>query len=194
MNFIAVSSSRGTTLQAVIDRMQDGSLQAECLGLVTDKADRGCAAKAKAAGIPVRVVERSKNEDRSAYAIRLDAALKDLGVNQHTIVALIGWMWILPEEFVSAHSLINIHPALLPKYGGDGMYGLHVHQAVLDSGDTETGITIHPVDAGVDTGEILLQKTCPVLPGDTPETLQARVQELEKQWYPEVLAMMDSAK
>ena len=76
--------------------------------------------------------------------------------------------------------IINVHPALLPKFGGEGMYGLHVHEAVLQSGDKESGVTFHLMDGGVDTGKILLQKRCKVERGDTPETLQKRVQELQK--------------
>jgi phosphoribosylglycinamide formyltransferase 1 len=177
MTFIVLSSSRGTTFQAVIDRLQDGSLKATCLGLIADKPDRGCVTKAKTAGIPVRVADTE----------HLSSAITELGGDAETVIALMGWMWILPETFVRAHTVINVHPALLPKHGGEGMYGRHVHEAVLKAGDKESGITIHRVDAGVDTGEILLQKTCPVLPDDTAETLQARVQELEKEWYPKFL-------
>ncbi len=104
-----------------------------------------------------------------------------------------GWMWIHTPWFIKQHEgkILNVHPALLPKYGGKGMYGHHVHDAVLKSGDKETGMTIHVMDSGVDTGKILLQKTCPVLPDDDASTLQERVQELEKEWYPKVLEMIE---
>ncbi len=191
MDFIVLSSSRGTTFQAVIDRMRDGSLGARCLGLVTDRADRACLDKARAAGLPSRVVERNEGEEREAYAVRLAGAAEELGaLHGKTVVAALGWMWILPEAFVRQFPVINVHPALLPRHGGRGMYGSRVHESVLAAKDSESGITIHLMDAGVDTGETLLQKTCPVLPGDTPAALQARVQELEKEWYPKMLEMV----
>ena len=191
MDFVVLSSSRGTTFQAVIDRMKDGSLTAQCLGLVTDRADRGCSEKARAAGIAVSVVEKREGESREAYDRRLDEAI--LGSSSGpAVIAALGWMSILSPWFINKWSdrIINVHPALLPKYGGAGMYGDKVHQAVLASGDTESGITIHFMDEGVDTGKVLLLKKCPVLPGDTVESLKERVQGLEKEWYPKVLQMM----
>ncbi len=116
--------------------------------------------------------------------------MEELGADASTVIAALGWMWILPRSFVEKFHVLNVHPALLPKYGGEGMYGSHVHEAVLKAGDAQSGISIHLMDSGVDTGKILLQKTCPVLPDDTPQTLQARVQELEKEWYPRVLEMI----
>ena len=87
-----------------------------------------------------------------------------------------------------------MHPAMLPKFGGKNMYGDRVHQAVLDAGERESGITIHLMDEEVDTGKILLQKTCPVLPGDTVESLKARVQGLEREWYPRLLQMIEKGQ
>ncbi len=85
--------------------------------------------------------------------------------------------------------IVNVHPSLLPKYPG-----VHSLQEALDAGDSQTGMTIHVIDDGVDTGNILLQKTCPILPGDTLETLKAREQELEKEWYPRVLEMIEKGE
>ncbi len=194
MFFIALSSSRGTTFQAILDRIADGSLTMKCLGLVTDRSDRGCIDKAKAANIPVSIVERVSGESKEDYERKLNRAIDELRDNvpsDDVLLAAVGWMWILSPNFTKAWRIINVHPALLPKYGGKGMYGHHVHDAVLASGDKESGVSIHLMDHGVDTGKILLQKTCPVLPDDTPETLQARVQELEKEWYPRVLQMIE---
>lgn len=195
MEFIVLSSSRGTTFQAVIDRMKDGSLTANCLGLVTDRPDRGCLEKARAAGLPVVIVEHTAGESREEYDKRVHAAIQSLQPSNHpttSVITALGWMSILSPWFINQwkNRIINVHPALLPKYGGVGMYGDRVHQAVLVSGDTESGITIHLMDEGVDTGKILLQKKCPVLTGDTVETLKQRVQGLEKEWYPKVLQLI----
>jgi phosphoribosylglycinamide formyltransferase-1 len=204
MQFVVLSSSRGTTFQAVLDRMKDGTLTAACLGLVSDRDDRGCVEKAKAAGLPVTIVEKKEGEDREAYDKRLDQAIRSLldaresiGKRQTAsgkplVIAALGWMRILSPWFIRQwkNRVMNVHPALLPKHGGAGMYGERVHQAVLDAGDRESGITIHLMDDGVDTGPMLLQKTCPVSEGDTVETLKAKVQALEKEWYPRVLEMI----
>ena len=196
MTFVVLSSSRGTTFQAVLDALQNRSPQATCAGLVTDRADRGCVEKAKTAGIPFLVVTEDPKKDRAAFERGVERAVQELfegageraGARQE-IIAAMGWMWILSAECLSRMKLpvINVHPALLPKFGGEGMYGLHVHEAVLASGIEETGVTFHLIDGGVDTGKILLQKSCAVLAGDTPESLQKRVQALEKEWYPKLL-------
>ena len=197
MDFIVLSSSRGTTFQAVIDAIQKGSLTATCKGLVSDREDRGCTKRATAAGLPVKIVEKKATEAKEEYDQRVHAAILSLLPSPIPspvpIIAALGWMFIFTPWFISQwrDRIINVHPALLPKYGGKNMYGDKVHQAVLDSEDRESGITIHLMDEGVDTGKILLQKKCPVLPGDTVETLKARVQGLEKEWYPKVLEMIE---
>lgn len=193
MNFVVLSSSRGTTFQAVLDRIKDGTLTARCLGLIADKPDRGCIDKAKTAGIPYLIIERKPDESREQYDQRIDAAIQELGgTPTETIVAALGWMFILTPWFVARwkNRIINVHPALLPKFGGSGMFGNRVHEAVLASGDRDSGITIHLMDDGVDTGKILLQKRCPVESGDTVDSLKSRVQLLEKEWYPRVLQMI----
>jgi len=192
MQFVVLSSSRGTTFQAVLDRIADGSLQAACKGLVTDSPDRLCIQKAKAANVPVSIVGKQKGESREAYDRRLHESILELfgrDRDEPKVIAALGWMFIFSPWFIQQwrNRIINIHPALLPYYGGRGMYGAHVHEAVLAAGDSESGISIHLMDEGVDTGPILEQKTCSVLPDDTPETLQGRVQALEKEWYPRVL-------
>lgn len=186
-----LSSSRGTTLQAVLDRMADGSLTAHCAGLVSDRPDRGCVEKAKKAGLPVCILERKPEEDREQYDRRLDAAIRELFApgDELRVLAALGWMFIFTPWFIRAWQgrIINVHPALLPRHGGKGMYGMRVHEAVLASGDAESGISIHLVDEGIDTGKILVQKKCSLEKGDTPENLKNRIQMLEKQWYPAVL-------
>lgn len=103
------------------------------------------------------------------------------------MIVLAGFLWLVPRNLTELFTVINIHPALLPKYGGKGMYGANVHKAVLASKDKESGITIHRVNPDYDKGKIIFQATCPILPKDTPETLAARIHELEHQHYPRVI-------
>lgn len=181
MKFIILSSSRGTTMQAVLDDLE---LKEQCLGLVSDREDRGCVEKAKAAGIPVKIVKRKDGEDREQYDKRIDAALEELGADEATYIAALGWMFILSPWFVAKwpRKIINVHPSLLPKYPG-----AHAIRDALADDATETGMTIHYIDEGVDTGEIIEQQSCTVDPDNDEETLKAKIQELEKEWYPRVL-------
>lgn len=103
------------------------------------------------------------------------------------MIVLAGFLWLVPRNLTELFTVVNIHPALLPKYGGKGMYGLNVHKAVLDSRDKESGISIHRVNANYDEGDIIFQATCPVMKNDTPETLAARIHELEYLHYPRVI-------
>ena len=103
------------------------------------------------------------------------------------MIVLAGFLWLVPRNLTELFTVINIHPALLPKYGGKGMYGTNVHKAVLTSKDKESGITIHQVNQDYDKGKIIFQATCPIQPKDTPETLAARIHELEHQHYPRVI-------
>lgn len=186
MNFIVLSSSRGTTFQAILDRLADGSLTARCLGLVADREDRGCIEKARSAGLPFVIVQHGKGEAREDYDRKVDAAIRSLG--NVDLIAAIGWMFVLSPWFVGKWQgrILNVHPALLPKFPG-----AHAHEDVLAAGEKESGMTIHLIDEGVDTGPVLIQKRCPVPPSDTPDTLKTRVQALEKEWYPKVLEMIE---
>jgi len=103
------------------------------------------------------------------------------------IIVLAGFLWLVPRNLTELFTVINIHPALLPKYGGKGMFGMSVHKAVLASKDKESGITIHQVNQDYDKGKIIFQITCPILPKDTPETLAERIHLLEHEHYPRVI-------
>lgn len=195
MDFLVLCSSRGTTFQAVLDAMAKGEVTAKCLGLITDSSNRECIVKAEKGNIPVWIVEKSQKETREAYDKRVDGALLEAlnGRDRRSVVlAALGWMHIVSPWFVAQwkNRVINVHPALLPKYGGEGMFGSKVHEAVLAAKEKKSGISIHLIEEGVDTGPILLQKTCDVLPGDTAETLRDRVQALEREWYPKLLQMI----
>jgi phosphoribosylglycinamide formyltransferase-1 len=118
-----------------------------------------------------------------------DAYVPLLQSKKIDFIVLAGFLWKIPQTLISAYpnSIINIHPALLPKYGGKGMYGIHVHAAVLQSGDAQSGITIHYVDEQYDNGDVIFQETCPVLPTDTPESLAMKIHKLEHQHFPRVI-------
>ena len=103
------------------------------------------------------------------------------------MIVLAGFLWLVTRSLTELFTVVNIHPALLPKYGGKGMYGTNVHKVVLASKDKESGITIHHVNQNYDEGDIIFQATCPILPNDTPDTLAARIHELEYQHYPRVI-------
>ena len=126
-----------------------------------------------------------------------DKLLRRLQDEGTDFIVLAGFLWLVPPCITAAYPnrIVNIHPALLPAYGGKGMYGHHVHEAVLAAGEQESGITIHYVNDRYDSGDIIFQATCPVLPDDTPDTLAARVHELEYRHFPRVIeeAVLKSA-
>jgi phosphoribosylglycinamide formyltransferase-1 len=172
-------SGSGTTLQNFIDRIAAGTFDARIAGVVSSKLDAFGVERAKRAGLPVAVEPKGPGfPDRVWAAVRRFAP---------DYVCLAGWLHLLPIPADFRGKVLNIHPALLPKYGGKGMYGRHVHEAVLAAGDKESGCTVHFADDTYDTGPIVLQKRVPVLPGDTPETLAARVFAAECEAYPEAI-------
>ena len=187
MNIAVFASTRGTDFQAIIDEMEAGRLPGVNLRfLLTNKADCGALEKAKKHSIPVFFVD-PKGKDRQDYDDEVALICEKEKID---LICLVGWMRILSRAFVARFPgrIINVHPSLLPKYKG-GM-DVNVHEEVLKNGEKETGMTIHIVTEEVDEGPILVQKSIPVLPEDTAESLKTRVQELEKQWYPEAIRMM----
>jgi len=132
--------------------------------------------------IPLVLFDREK-----FYAT--ETILRDLQSRNIDLIVLAGFLWLIPGSITRAYRdrIINIHPALLPKYGGKGMFGMAVHEAVIDAGDKESGITIHLIDDVYDKGEILFQEKCPILPNDTPESLAEKVPALEYAHFPKVI-------
>ena len=140
---------------------------------------------ARLEGIPSRVVERKAFDSDEAFSEACYGAAEAAGA---AVICLAGWLkklWV-PKRWEGR--ILNIHPGLLPRFGGAGMYGMHVHRAVLAAGEKESGCTVHLVDNEFDHGRVLLERRVPVLPGDTPEVLQARVYAAEMEAYPEALA------
>lgn len=174
-------SGNGSTLQNLIDRAADGRFPAHIVGVLSSRADAFGLERAKRAGIPTAVVERKPPDTHSARAFDVVRGW------QPDLVILAGWMHLLsvPPEF--RWKVLNVHPALLPAFGGKGMYGRHAHEAVLGYGAKVSGCTVHFVDDTYDTGPIIAQRTVPVLDADTPDTLAARVQEAEREAYPEAI-------
>ncbi|MGE5381868.1 MAG: phosphoribosylglycinamide formyltransferase [Omnitrophica WOR_2 bacterium] len=138
--------------------------------------------RAAALNIPLVLFDREK-----FYAE--DAILKDLSCRKVDLIVLAGFLWLMPLKILKAyhHKIINIHPALLPLYGGKGMYGSKVHESVIENNDTESGITIHLVDEMYDKGDILFQTKCPIDKDDTAETLAEKIHNLEYEYYPKVV-------
>jgi len=179
VNILVLVSGGGTNLQALIDAGRDGRLgRGRIAAVISDREGSYALERAKAAGIPafLEAINRSlpKPERRADLSDRILKHCRDMKIG---LIVHAGFLSILRGKIIEEYSgrMINIHPALLPKFGGQGMYGINVHRAVLAAGETESGCTIHLVDAGTDTGPILLQRRVPVLPGDTPELLAERV-------------------
>lgn len=178
-NIAVMVSGGGTNLQALIDGVEGGKIKDSRIVLVvSSKADAYALERAKNHGIPGFVADKITYPDMKARTAAIIQALENAQVD---LIVLAGYMSILDGELIRRFSgkIINIHPSLIPKHCGKGFYGKRVHQSVLDSGDRETGATVHFVDEGVDTGPIVLQRTVPVMDGDTAETLAARVLRTE---------------
>lgn len=178
------TKGRGSNMAVLVASARAGNIDAEPAVVITPSSDSGAVERAKALQVPVEVVPRS-----DSYGSDLLQVLQNYQVD---IICLAGFMFLLPPEVTSRFNnrIINIHPALLPKFGGKGMYGIHVHKAVLAAGESESGCTVHYVNEQYDEGAILLQRRCPVLPDDTPESLAERVLDLEHELYPEALQLL----
>lgn len=174
-------SGGGTNLQAIIDRVADGTISnTELVGVISNKRGVKALDRAEKAGIPGICVVPKEYESRDAFN---NALLDAVNALKPDLIVLAGFLVILPEQLINAfpNRIVNIHPSLIPSFCGDGFYGLHVHERVLARGAKVTGATVHFVDAGTDTGPILMQKAVSVLPDDTPESLQLRVMQ-EAEW------------
>lgn len=179
-------SGGGTTLQAFIDAAESGSLRAEIALVVSSRRKAFGLERAAKAGIESFVFKASKYESPELAAEDLLSRLIDQKIDY---IVLAGYLKLLSPEVVSHFRgrIVNIHPALLPKYGGQGMYGHHVHEAVLAAGDQESGCSVHLADEIYDHGRVLEQARVPVLADDTPESLAARILIEEHKLYPAVL-------
>ena len=184
LNIAVFGSGAGSNFRAILTAVQQGNIPAARISLVlSNNSGAGILGIARANALPAIHLSQKQFPDERSFADAILSALRDHDVN---FIALAGYMKQVPPAVVAAYRnrIVNIHPALLPRFGGAGMYGMRVHEAVLASGEMMSGATVHYVDEEYDNGPVVMQQTVPVLPGDTPESLASRVLAAEHQLYP----------
>jgi phosphoribosylglycinamide formyltransferase-1 len=186
MNIAVFASGRGSNFQAILDAIDAGLLPARVVVLISNKSDAGAMEIARAHNISVRHLSQKMFSSEDAMA---DAMLEVLEETHSEFIALAGYLKKIPAQVIRQYRnrIVNIHPALLPSFGGAGMYGHHVHEAVIASGEKVSGATVHVVDEEYDRGLIVLQKTVAVIPDDTPDSLALKVLKVEHEIFPLVL-------
>ena len=182
-----MASGSGTNLQSILDRCADGSLPAEVVVVISNNRNAVALERARKSGVDAVHWSEKKAGSPEAFTDGLLDILQRAGTD---LVVLAGYMKLVPPQVVAAYGgrMLNIHPALLPKFGGQGFYGMRVHEAVIAAGETESGATVHIVDAEYDRGPTFLQRAIPVLPDDTPESLRTRVLAVEHKLLPDAIA------
>jgi len=182
----AMMSGGGRTVLNLVKCIERGELEAEIPVVISSLSKVKGVERARDAGLPVVVIRKKDHPDIEAFSRRIVETLESHAVD---LAVQAGWMclWHLPERWVGR--VMNIHPGLLPKFGGKGYYGHHVHEAVLAAGETESGCTVHFANNEYDAGPIILQRKAPVLPDDTPDTLADRVFEQECIAYPKAIRL-----
>lgn len=185
-NIVVFASGSGSNFQSIIDAVQDGSLHAHIAGLISNKSGIKALERAEKYGIPALVISENEFHEYLDYEQQL---LRQLDNWNTDLIVLAGYLRKIPASIIGAYEnrILNIHPSLLPKYGGKGFYGINVHKAVLEAKETITGCSIHVVSEEYDKGPILEQATVHVLASDTPEELAARVLQQEHLIYPKVI-------
>lgn len=184
-----LASHRGTNMQAVVDACQEGRLPAVPAVVISNNHNAGALTRAQALGVPAYHLSHTNFADVESVD---EAIVRTLQRHLVDWVLTVGYMKKLGPQVLHSYRnrIINIHPSLLPKYGGQGMYGEHVHAAVLAAGEFETGVTVHVVTEDYDQGPVLAQTRVSVLPGDTPASLAARVQKVEHTFLVETLGRL----
>jgi len=193
MNLGFFTSHNGSNMQAVIDSCKDGVLNATPVIVISNNGDAGAVEKAKKEKIPYYVLNTKSHPSSDD----LDNAMLDALLRHETeLIILAGYMKKIGEIILNTFrgKIINIHPALLPKYGGKGMYGLNVHEAVLKAEEKETGVTIHIIDEDYDTGPIVAQTSLSIMESDNVESLSKRVLEREHSFLVETIGKIDSGE
>jgi phosphoribosylglycinamide formyltransferase-1 len=184
-----LGSGKGSNCRAILEQVSAGKLAAEPRLIISDVFDAGILDIAREFGVPNAYLPPGKFRTRLEPAVEMDLVklLRDAGIE---LVVLAGFMRVLKEPMLTAfpRRIINLHPSLLPKFPG-----VEAWKQALEAGERMTGCTVHYVDAGIDSGEIIAQRKVPVLPGDTAESLHARIQTAERALYPEVIAQFAEA-
>jgi len=174
-------SGGGTTMVNLATRIHEGRLNAQIVLVLASNTHAGGIEKARNLHLPTVVVPRKAHDSPAAFA---EVVFGHINQAQADLVCLAGFLSLLPIPAAFENRVLNIHPSLLPKFGGKGMHGHHVHEAVIAAGESESGCTVHYADNTYDTGPVLLQRHCAVLPDDTADALAARVFEQECEAYP----------
>lgn len=193
MNIAVFASHGGSDLQAIIDGCKNDKLNANVAVVISNNGDSMALERARNEGVPAYHMSAKKYGSEDILA---DEILKMLSEYNIDMIFLAGYMRILHISVLTKYNnrVFNIHPALLPKFGGKGMYGMNVHTAVIEAKETETGVTIHRVNAEYDSGAIVAQTKVPVLQNDSPESLAARVLEREHTFLVEVISQIISGE
>lgn len=175
------ASGSGTNAQQIAEYFKANNA-ADVAMILTNNPTAYVIKRARKLGIPCKIFNKKQLAETGEVLTWLSEANIDL-------VVLAGFLWLMPEQIIKAYpeKIVNIHPALLPKFGGKGMYGSRVHQAVIDAGETESGITIHLVDEAYDRGKIIFQAKCEVTGDDTAESLAAKIHQLEYAHFPVII-------
>jgi len=188
MRIAIFASGSGTNLQSIIDSVGDGNIDAEIGMVLSNKKDSYALERARKHNIPGICISSKDFDNRGGFIGQMLGTLDEYGID---FIALAGYMKKIPPELIAKfrNRITNIHPALLPSFGGKGMYGIHVHRAVIEYGCKITGVTVHIVDEQYDHGPVIAQQCVPVENDDTPETLAEKVLAVEHSLYPAVLQL-----
>lgn len=187
INIVVFASGSGTNFQAIIDAAEEGQIDGCIRGLITNKGEIQAIERAQNHEIDHVILRPSQFADHSAY---VEALLDQLAKWDTDLIALAGYMIKIPTEVIEAYEgrIVNIHPSLLPKFGGKGFYGMKVHRAVIDNEETQSGCTVHLVTEEYDDGPILGQTKVPVKKTDDADTLASRILKEEHKLFPKVIA------
>ncbi len=192
MNISVFASGTGTNFEAILKSRQAGIIESDIKLLITNNSDCGAVKIAEKYGVNVEHISRKKYPDLNEreYGKKFLEILKNFDID---FIALAGYMKMIPDEVTEYYEnrIINIHPALLPSFGGLGMYGINVHKAVIEAGVKVTGITIHYVNSEYDKGKIIFQKCVEIDESDDEFTLQRKVLKLEHEYYPLIISKLE---
>ncbi len=193
LNLVVLASGGGTNLQAIIDNIEAGKLNAQIKAVISNNSKAFALERARNHHIPTMHLSHKQFNTSEEFDQKLLSVLKE---NETDMIVLAGYMKMIAPTVIRQYKnrIINIHPALLPSFGGKGMYGIHVHEAVIKSGAKVTGVSVHLVDEIYDHGAIVMQKTVPVSDDDTPESLAERVLKVEHQAYSEAIQLFAEDK